>query len=320
MNKVPLFVGPTASGKTEVALIVARELQAEIISADSRQLYRGLRIGTAQPSAEQRAQVPHHFVDCIEPTEDFSAGEYGRQARAKILELLEQRITPLVVGGSGLYLSALADDFFSGPSADPQIRGQLKARAAREGVQTLHQELQKVDRTAAARILPSDYRRIERALEIYYLTGIPISQLRKQKADPPPYSPILVGLQWPRQQLYARINARCLKMLEEGLIEEVKDLIFTKKLDAKRCNALNSVGYAEVIQYLQGQVDYPEMVRLFQRNTRRFAKRQISWFGRDGRISWMKTDMSAKVEDIAGRVLDIFQGQGIARTPTSSHD
>jgi len=301
---VPFIVGPTASGKTEISIFVAKQLQAEIISADSRQLYRGLRLGSSQPTLEQRHQIPHHFIDGVEPDVNFSAGEFGRQARAKIQELLDRGVTPLVVGGSGLYISALADDFFTGPSADPQIREQLKARAAAEGVSALYQELQRVDPSAAAKILLSDYRRIERALEIYYVTGVPISQLRRQKANPPPYSPVLVGLEWPRKELYERINQRCLQMLEDGLIEEVKELIFTKRLDPSRCNALNSVGYAEVIQHLQGKIDYAEMVRLFQRNTRRFAKRQISWFGRDERIRWVKMESHRRPEAAAAEILD----------------
>ncbi len=311
MSKVPFIVGPTASGKTEISIFVAKQLQAEIISADSRQLYRGLSIGSAQPTLEQRAQIPHHFVDCLDPSVNFSAGEFGRLARAKIQELLDRGITPLVVGGSGLYISALADDFFTGPSADPEIRAQLKARAVAEGVPTLYQELQRLDPSAAGKIMLSDYRRIERALEIYYVTGVPISQLRQQKANPPPYSPVMVGLEWPRKELYERINRRCLQMLEDGLIEEVKELIFTEKLDPNHCNALNSVGYAEVIQHLQGKIDYAEMVRLFQRNTRRFAKRQISWFGRDERIGWLKLNGQTAFEEAVGQVLRRFVEKGL---------
>jgi tRNA dimethylallyltransferase len=309
--KVPFLVGPTASGKTAVSILVAKELGAQVISADSRQLYRELDIGTAKPTPEERAAIPHHFVDCLDPAEPFSAGEYGRLARAEIMELLGAGVMPLVVGGSGLYISALADDFFEGPSADPEFRDRLKIHAASEGLQALYNELQQVDSEAAAKILPGDYRRIERALEIYYLTGIPISRIRKEQANPPPYTPVLVGLEWPRPQLYERINARCLQMLEVGLIEETRRLLFDRKLTPEVCNALDSVGYKEATQYLRGEVDYTEMLRLFQRNTRRFAKRQISWFGRDARIRWVEISEGRAATDVVGEVLQCFASEGI---------
>lgn len=315
MDKIPFLVGPTASGKTSVALIVAEKLGAEIISADSRQIYRGMAIGTAQPRPEETARAAHHFVNCLDPDQNFSAGEYGRRARAKIAELQERGIIPLVVGGSGLYVSALVDDFFSGPSADPEIRSRLKTIAADEGVAKLYEKLKEVDPASADRIMPSDYRRIERALEIYYLTGMPISEMRRRKANPPPYQPVMVGLEWPRDQLYERINQRCLMMLEAGLIDEVKALISDRKPEGDgfltQFNALNSVGYVEVIQYLRGEVDYDEMVRLFQRNTRRFAKRQISWFGRDERIEWVKMSRDRQIEEAAEEIVGIYSEAGI---------
>lgn len=315
MNKVPFLVGPTASGKTAVSLIAAEKLGARIISADSRQIYRGMAIGTAQPRPDELARVPHHFVGCLDPEENFSAGEYGRQARAIIAELLDKGIVPLVVGGSGLYISALADDFFSGPAADSDIRAKLREIAKKKGSDVLHRKLQKVDSASAGKIIPSDYRRIERALEVYYLTGIPISELRREKANPPPYTPVMAGLEWPRDQLYDRINARCLRMLEDGLIEEVKTLIAGKKIDRNdfwiSFNALNSVGYVEVIEYLQGHIDYAEMVRLFQRKSRRFAKRQIAWFGRDWRIRWIKMDENISIETCVDQVLEWYREAGI---------
>ncbi|MCX6639356.1 MAG: tRNA (adenosine(37)-N6)-dimethylallyltransferase MiaA [bacterium] len=315
MKNVPFIVGPTASGKTSISLLVAKRLQAQIISADSRQLYRHMAIGTAQPTASELRQVPHHFIACIDPQNRFSAGEYGRQARAKIAELLDAGIIPLAVGGSGLYVSALADDFFAGPSADPEIRDRLKSAAAEKGVEHLYQQLQEIDPLSAAKILPGDYRRIERALEIYYLTGIPISQLRRQSANPPPFKPVMLGLDWPRADLYDRINSRCLQMLEQGLIEEVKSLSGAygdgQKSIHLDINALNSVGYVEVRQYLQNEIDYNEMVRLFQRNTRRFAKRQLSWFRRDDRIRWIAMTASSTPEETAEAALKIFHEAGI---------
>ncbi|TKJ41762.1 tRNA (adenosine(37)-N6)-dimethylallyltransferase MiaA [candidate division LCP-89 bacterium B3_LCP] len=315
MDKVPFLVGPTASGKTAVALHIAERFKAEIISADSRQIYRGMPIGTAQPTADELTRVPHHFIACLNPKETFSAGEYGRQARGKIIELTRKGITPFVVGGSGLYISALVDDFFSGPSADHKIRDRLKILADKEGVAKLYSDLKEVDPESARKIMPTDYRRIERALEIFYVTGIPISELQRKKANPPPYSPVMVGLDWHREQLYERINSRCLKMLEEGLVDEVEKLIAGKSISGTdlliEYNALNSVGYVEIIGYLKREYDYDEMVRLFQRNTRRFAKRQISWFGRNQRVSWVEIDANRPAEEAAELALDVLRKNGL---------
>lgn len=314
-EKVPFLVGPTASGKTAVSVLIAERLGAQIISADSRQIYKGMAIVSAQPTPDELDRVAHHFVGCLNPNETFSAGEYGRQARAKIEELLNKEIIPFVVGGSGLYISALADDFFSGPSADPEIRNRLKLIAAKEGTTALFHKLQAVDPASAEKIMPSDYRRIERALEIYYLTGMPISEVRRKNSNPPLYQPVMAGLRWPRDQLYERIDQRCLQMLDQGLIEEVKALTEGKEIEQSDFladfNALNSVGYVEVIDYLRGNYDYDEMVRLFQRNTRRFAKRQISWFGRDERIQWVELNRETSTDDVADRVFDVLYEAGI---------
>ncbi len=311
MPVVPFLVGPTASGKTALALLLARRFKVHLISADSRQIYRWLDIGTAKPTLAERSQVVHHFVDCLDPQQTFSAGEFSQQARAKIAELSSQDIIPLIVGGSGLYISALADDFFSGPSADREFRDRLRLRAQTEGIAALYQELIKVDPVAARTILPGDYRRLERALEIYALTGMPISYMRKQKSNPPSYQPLLVGLAWSRPQLYDRINLRCQQMLDSGFIQEVNNLLTVHKFAPLTCPALDSVGYHEVVLYLKGAVDYEEMVRLFQRNSRRFAKRQISWFKRDSRIHWVERDDSIPVEQSAQLIGDIFIQHGI---------
>lgn len=310
-RKVPFLVGPTASGKTELALRIARRWKTQIISADSRQLYKGMHIGTAQPTPDQLAVVPHHFVDCMDPSEPFSAGEYGRRARALIEQLLQAGVTPLVVGGSGLYVSALADDFFTGPSADLDFRLRLRDRRDRVGTAALYRELQQADPISAEKIMVSDYRRIERALEIYHLTGIPISELRRKKANPPPYHPVIVGLFWERQKLYERINLRCRRMLDDGFIEEVRQLR-SSGLTPENCIALDSVGYKEVFSFLNGELDESEMLRLFQRNTRRFAKRQLSWFHRDDRIYWIQRDETRSLQETVQEVIQIYKNNGIS--------
>jgi tRNA dimethylallyltransferase len=317
-TRVAFLIGPTASGKTAVSILLAERLGAQILSADSRQIYKEMPIGTAQPTADELRRVPHHFVGYLDPGVTFSAGEYGRQARAKIAELTAGGIKPLIVGGSGLYLSALTDDFFSGPPADSNIRTRLKAIAAEHGIAKLYRTLREVDPVSAEKIMPSDYRRIERALEIYYLTGMPISDAQKEKSNPPPYRPVMVGLRWPRKQLYERIDQRCQQMFDQGLVEEVKALTAGKDLDQAdfltEFNALNSLGYAEVIGYLKGDFDFDEMLRLFQRNTRRFAKRQISWFGRDHRINWVAVERDSDTAEVADRVFDTFQEAGLEST------
>lgn len=315
MKKVPFLVGPTAAGKTEISVIVGESLGAEIISADSRQIYCGMVIGTAQPTIEETARVPHHFINFLDPNQIFSAGEFSRLARARIAEIQNRGKLPMVVGGSGLYISALTDDFFTGPSADAQIRKRLKEIAEQEGVEALHQKLLEVDPISAQKIMPSDYRRIERALEIYQLTGQPISEVRKKKSNPPPYQPVMAGLEWHRDQLYQRINNRCQQMLNQGLIKEVKELVKGKDIQRKdlffEFNALNSVGYVEFIHYLRGEIGMEEMRRLFQRNTRRFAKRQISWFSRDKRIHWIPMNELTSAEMAAEKVLDFYASSGI---------
>lgn len=282
--QIPVIVGPTAVGKTDIAIEVAKALLGEIISADSRQVYKNMDVGTAKPTSEQRLQVPHHFVDELEPTVRFSAGDYGIRARRVINDILAAGRTPIIVGGSGLYVRAVMDGFFEGKSWDPEVRRQLADRAEREGLEILYQEVVVSDPDAAATIMPNDRKRILRALEIMELTGQPMTKVWRERQPPPPFHGIWCGITMARQELYDRINRRVLDMLEQGLVKEVEALL-NDGIDPS-VNAMQSVGYSEVVQYLQEDVDYEEMVELIQRNTRRFAKRQWSWFRRDDRIQW----------------------------------
>ena len=280
---VLVLVGPTATGKTPISLRIADKLDTEIISADSRQIYKLMDIGTAKPSIEDRRKVKHYFVDELFPDEEFNAGEFGKKGRDVVDDILQRKKIPLVVGGSGLYVQALIDGFFDGPSADKDIREQLYQRLAEGGGEKLLDELRAIDAEAASTMLPTNTRRIIRALVVYRVTGIPISQLRKFKTKIN-FIPILAGLNWDRKILYERINRRVDLMIEHGLVDEVKRLRdhgYTSTL-----NAFQTVGYKEVFDFIDGKIDYQRMIDLIKQNSRRYAKRQLTWFRQDERIRW----------------------------------
>jgi tRNA dimethylallyltransferase len=304
-QKVLALVGPTSSGKTPVSIRLAKKLDGEIVSADSRQVYKYLDIGTAKPSGEQRRQVRHHFVDMLEPTQEYSAGQYGREARETIAKILQSDRTPIVVGGSGLYIKAVIDGLFEGPEKDEEIRAQLESRMKTHGAESLLETLRKVDPEAAAKMDATKHRRIIRALEVYYITGKPLTELHKQQDSQPAFEVVQFGIQWKREELYARINNRVDKMIADGLIDEVQQL--RKKGYDTRLNALNSVGYKEVFDYLDGTMNQETMVELIKRNTRRFAKRQLTWFRADRRVHWIQGEQRV-VEDIAEEIGSLFTG------------
>ncbi len=301
---VPVIVGPTASGKTDVGLVLARLLDGEIISADSRQVYRRLNIGTAKPTAAQLARVKHHFINILEPGEPYSAGEFGVQGRRVIDEIIGRKKTPIVVGGSGLYVASLIDGLFEGPGADGALRTRLEQRAAADGIGELLEELQRVDPAAAGKADPTKPRRIIRALEVYYLTGVPLSHHHREARSPIGFTPVLFGLHWDRSQLYERIEQRCDEMLARGLLREIEELELSG-VDMS-ANALNTVGYAEAIAYRRGAMPFDEMVKLFRQNSRRYAKRQLTWFRRDPRIRWLEMGGGVTVEEVAGQIAREF--------------
>lgn len=282
---VPVIVGPTASGKTPVSILLAERLNGEIVSADSRQIYKRLTIGTAKPTIEELSRVKHHFVDLLEPDRDYSAGEYGKDARSVIGEVLERGRIPILVGGSGLYIKAVVDGLFEGPGKDPEMREILESRMQREGAASLLAELRKVDPIAAAKMDSTKKRRILRALEVYYITGKPLSEFHAEQSQDSRYRFVLFGLLWSRNALYDRINSRVEGMIKRGLREEVEGL--RRDGFSSRLNALNTVGYKETFEFLDGMRGWVETVELIKRNTRRFAKRQMTWFRADKRIRWI---------------------------------
>jgi tRNA dimethylallyltransferase len=297
---VLVLIGPTASGKTAVSLPLAEHLGAEIISADSRQIYRFMDIGTAKPTAAERARVPHHFVDFLNPDQDYNAGDFGIQGRAEIERIFARGRVPLVVGGSGLYVRSLIDGFFDGPPADPEIRAGLERQFAEGGTEVLLSELRRVDPVFAGRVDPTKPRRMIRALEVYHVTGRPISELHEELKPEIPFALKVFGLSWPRPALYRRINERCKEMVEQGLLEEVEALVL--KGYGPGLNALNTVGYAEAFAMRAGRLTRDEMIALFSQNTRRYAKRQMTWFRRDERVRWVhmgeRVDTGSVVENI----------------------
>lgn len=285
---VPVIVGPTASGKTAVAVELAQLLKGEILSADSRQIYKMMDIGTAKPTPEERALVKHYFIDELMPDEEFNAGLFGEQARKIVSRLLGEGRVPILVGGSGLYIRSAIDGLFDGPGGDKTLRLRLEHRLATEGLPQLLRELEHVDPVSANRIDPTKPRRVLRALEVYYLTGRPLSELHKQARPEISFTPRIFGLRWERKSLYARINARCEAMLRSGLLDEVAALVAAGY--DRRYNALNTVGYAEAIAFMAGELSHDDMRRLFKQNSRRYAKRQLTWFRRDARIEWITMD------------------------------
>lgn len=285
-----VITGPTAVGKTAVALELARHIPAEIISADSRQVYRDMDIGTAKPTPEQLRQTPHHFINIRNPDEIYTAGEYGRAARRVVMDILHAGKLPVIVGGSGFYLQALLEGFSASLPSDLSLRAHLKHRLQNEGSGTLHAELMRIDPEAAARLHANDSHRIVRALEVYQLTGMPLSVLQQQKAEPAPFAYRVFCLTRERAGLYQRINQRVTQMLEAGLLEECRHLqAFGYSRDL---NALQTVGYQECFQFLAGELSAETMKELMQRHTRQYAKRQLTWFRKMAHCEWINLEES----------------------------
>ena len=283
-HPLPVLTGPTAVGKTDHSLALAEALGAEIISADSRQVYRGLDIGTAKPSAEELARVPHHFIDEKELGEAFSAGAFARAATARIEEVLARGRVPLIVGGSTLYLHALMHGLADIPPVAAEVRQAVEARLEHEGADRLYDELRRYDPTTAATLDATKTQRLVRALEVLEATGQPLSFYHQQQA-PSPYRFDVVVLNRDRAALYARINLRVDRMLEHGLLDEVRGLL-DQGYDLST-NPLRTIGYQEPVAFLRGEIDRQEMIRLIKRNTRRYAKRQLTWFRRYPSYRWL---------------------------------
>ena len=286
-NKISLIIilGPTAVGKSALAIELAQKFGLEIVNADSMQVYRGMDIGSAKPSLKERELVTHHLIDIKEPDEEFSAAQFKNEAGNIIFSLAQKLKYALVVGGTGFYIRALTKGLFPAPSADLKLRKELKEKEKTQGKWHLYKELEKVDPEAASTIHPNDSFRIIRALEVFYLTGEPISQQQKRhQFKHSHFNPLKIGLLRDRREIYHRIEKRVDKMLKSGLVDEVKQLL--KRGYPPTIKPFQSLGYKQILSYLQGDLSLDDAARLIKRDTKRYAKRQLTWFRKDSEIRW----------------------------------
>jgi tRNA dimethylallyltransferase len=297
------LMGPTASGKTRLAIQLAHALNGEIISVDSALVYRGMDIGTAKPSLEERQGLPHHLIDILDPSESFSTGQFRQQALQLMAEISNRGRLPVLVGGTLLYFNALFNGLSELPDADPSVRQQIDAAAARLGWTALHSELARIDPEAGARIHPNDPQRIQRALEVYRLTGVPLSALCAHgRSGPPPFNIVrLVISPGQRPALHDMIRQRFMSMLDQGLVEEVRGLYRRGDLHAN-LPSIRAVGYRQVWAYLAGELDYPQMVERGVIATRQFAKRQYTWLRREESAIRFDSQDSNLLENVLGGV------------------
>jgi len=288
----PLFVliGPTAVGKTKLSIEIAKKIDGEIISGDSMHIYKYLDIGTAKIRSEETQGIPHHMINIKKPTENFSVAEFKKIAEEKINEIIQRSKFPMLVGGTGLYVNSVINNYnFSEIDSSQKIRDDLKKIVLEQGIETLLAKLNEIDPISAQKFHPHDQRRIIRALEVYYSTGKPISQNQStSNKDNTKYKLIMVGLNFAREKLYQRINFRVDEMLKEGWLSEIENLLqHGVPIDAP---GLQGLGYKQLVMHLEGWLTYEEAVELIKRDTRRFAKRQLTWFNRDNRIYWIQMD------------------------------
>jgi tRNA dimethylallyltransferase len=291
------IVGPTATGKTALAVALGRALGGEVVGADSRQVYRHMDVGTAKPTAEERAAAPHHLIDVVNPDDEFSLAQYLDRALTALADIWSRGQVALLVGGTGQYVWALLEGWKVPRLApQPELRRSLEERAAREGADALHQELERVDPKAAGAIDPRNVRRVIRALEVYHATGRPISYW--QQKGPPPWEVLVLGLTCPRDELYRRIDARVDAMMQAGLVEEVRGLLAMDYCPS--LPAMSGIGYREVCQYLAGEIEVATAVRRIKTATHRLARQQHTWFRQDDeRIRWVEVSQGDPLDEAA---------------------
>jgi tRNA dimethylallyltransferase len=312
VTKALLLLGPTASGKTAVALHLGRRFEVEIVSVDSAQVYRDMDVGTAKPSPEARAAVPHHLIDIVDPTEAYSAGRFRADALRLMAEIASRGCVPLLAGGTMLYFRTLTRGLADLPAADPAIRAEIEARAARASWPILHAELAKVDSATAARLEPNDAHRIQRALEVHRITGRSLSELQAmRKSEPPPFDALSLVLEpSDRAVLHRRIDERFAAMLGEGLVEEVKELRKRYRLDGG-LPAMRAVGYRQVWETLEGEKPADTLAARGAAATRQLAKRQLTWLrsmDEVERLDCLRPDLADAVEARVARFLSRRRG------------
>jgi tRNA dimethylallyltransferase len=299
-QKLLVIIGPTAVGKTKLSIEMAKRYNGEIISGDSMQIYRGMDIGTAKIKKDEMEGIPHYLIDIKEPFENFSVAEFQLLVRAKIGEIAKKGKLPIIVGGTGLYIQSVIYDYqFSDVSGDESYRLKLEERAKKIGNEALYKELLEVDPGSASQIHPNNVRRVIRALEILHLTGKTMQEFQSTQQPDLLYNTAIVGLSMERVKLYERINYRVDLMIEEGLIEEVKGLY---QRGLRDCQSIQAIGYKEMYAYLEGRVPLEEAIENLKQNSRRYAKRQLTWFRNKMEVSWF--DMT-NVEDTSKKITEI---------------
>ena len=295
--------GPTGIGKTTIAIELALAYRGEIISADSMQIYRHMNIGTAKPTPEERAAVPHHMIDIAAPDEPFDAARFAREAREKIAALTARKALPFIAGGTGLYIKSLTQGIFRAKTTDPERRGQLKKEMERLGPAALHRRLEQLDPQAARRIHPNDRFRIIRAIEVFETTGKPISDHHSEhQFGEAPFRALKIGLEMERAALYERIDRRVDIMLDMGLLAEVRRLLEMGYPSGLK--SMKSIGYRHMADFLEGRASWEEAVRTLKRDTRRYAKRQYTWFKADPEVLWAPPEAQDEMRSWVENFLD----------------
>lgn len=285
MEKLLIVAGPTASGKSALAIELARAFEGEVISADSMQVYKHMDIGTAKPAEAEMAGIPHHLISIVDPSEEYTAARFRDDALRSIREIHGRGKRAIIAGGTGLYIKALTQGLFDGPEADWGLRRDLLEEAGRKGREALHEKLREVDPISAARIHPNNLHRLIRALEVYSLSKRPISEFQKEHSfAPAPFETLKVGLTMDRTELYSAIDGRVEVMVRAGLLDETKRLLSTGYHSGLK--PMRGLGYKEMTGFIEGEYAFEEAVRLIKRNTRHYAKRQMTWFRKDPEIRW----------------------------------
>lgn len=308
MNRVIVIVGPTASGKTNLSIELAKRMNGEIISADSMQIYKYMDIGTAKPTKEEMQDISHYLIDEVLPNEDFNVVRFKELAEKYIDNILEKGKQPIVAGGTGLYISSLINNInFSESESDWELREALKKEAKEFGPEYLHKKLQEVDPNSALSIHPNNIKRVIRALEVYYQTQKPISYHNEiSRSIPPKYQFVLVGLNMDRQVLYERINKRVDIMIQNGLVDEVKGLVDLGYADS--IISMQGIGYKEILEFLRNNITLEQAIDNIKQGTRRYAKRQITWFKRIHGINWFNADNCGNNINVINEIYEYAKG------------
>lgn len=298
-----VLLGPTAVGKSRIAVQVAKRLGTEVLTADSRQVYRGMEIGTDKPTVDERQGVPHRLIDLADPDQTFNTGWFRKAALLEIERLYAAGQLPFVVGGTGLYIRTLVRGLCPAPEADPHVRAELMKISVEQGRDQLYAELVRIDPETAARLHPNDEPKVMRALEVFRLSGQPMSAMQHQHAfGDSVFASLLIGLHRPKEVLYRRIEERIDWQLAHGMVEETRSLL--DRGYARHLGAMKGLGYRQVSAYLAGEYGYDEMVRRFKRDTRHFAKRQMTWFRKEPGIVWVSIEEEEPLERTADRVME----------------